>query len=584
MRGSIRAGRVRRPATLNAVVALTMMVGLGLTGVASATAAVASGAARQTHLVAMPHATSTPKAAPIASRGEFDCNGDSPVEAPARGELCTDIRGFAHVDNANMWGGRFYDNGVYIGHDEPDMTFLSSKAGSGNNVKWAETLPTDPAANPTVSTPGQDVSHWYELSPAPWFSMMLCDPYSYPQLPCSAKSDANAPSCAAFNCPTNSYPGGGSAVMELQFYPPGNAPFVDNTSCSGTQWCAALTIDSLECTDLYATCQPNCEEPINFAFLQTNGVPTGPAGPGDADFNTSVPNGHTLFMNPGDKITVHMYDAPAPTVAGAQGGNEAFTAVVDDLTLHRTGYMQASAANGFEYVDMNCNVGLANFQPEYNTAAKANISPWAALATNVSTEYETGHFEACSSLTGPIANPFDPNDTGGTYSKCVGAYEGSSPSEGAEASDEICYPANDTHTGYAGPGTTAVGASIANCQDNVLQNGDLDFDGSPYRTQWPTGASPTSRYPSKLPRITADHERCAVRIVVPPDGRGAEREHLPDGVERHGHGVLGAAEGRRRGHDEPPCLLSVLVRGDLGYALRDRVRQREHRPERARLR
>ena len=489
----------RRRTAMNAMVALGLAMGLGLLGLTSSTAATTAAAATTPHLVAMPNATSVPPAASIPARGEFDCNGDSTVEAPARAEICTDIRGFSGVDNANTWGGHFYDNGIYIGHDEPDMTFLSSRAGSGNNVTWSETLPTDPSASPTITDPGHDVSHWFELSPAPWYSMMMCDPYSYPQLPCAPESDKNAPSCTlAFNCPTNAYPGAGSAVMELQFYPPGNAPFVDNTSCSGTAWCAALTIDSLECTDQYATCQPACEEPINFAFLQSDGIPTGPAGPGDSDFDTSVPNGSTLLMNPGDKITVHMFDAPAPAVSGALGGNDAFEAVVDDLTQGTSGYMQASAANGFQYVDMNCDVGLANYQPEYNTAEKANINPWAALQTDISTEYETGHFEPCSSLSGEITNPFDPNDTGGTYTTCSGAYEGTSPTEGAETSDAICYPANDPHTGWDGAGTTAAGAPIANCQDNYYQNGDLDFDGTPYRTEWPTGASPTRLYPSSF--------------------------------------------------------------------------------------
>jgi hypothetical protein len=34
--------------------------------------------------------------------------------------------------------------------------------------------------------------------------------------------------------------------MELQFYPPGEAPFVDGISCDNAHWCAALTSDSLE--------------------------------------------------------------------------------------------------------------------------------------------------------------------------------------------------------------------------------------------------------------------------------------------------------------------------------------------------
>ena len=51
-------------------------------------------------------------------------------------------------------------------------------------------------------------------------------------------------------------------------------------------------------------------------------------------------------MNPGDKITVHMFDAPAP------GGGHAFEVVIDDLTTGQTGYMQASAANGFASTSM----------------------------------------------------------------------------------------------------------------------------------------------------------------------------------------------------------------------------------------
>jgi hypothetical protein len=38
--------------------------------------------------------------------------------------------------------------------------------------------------------------------------------------------------------------GGGAAFMQLQFYPPGHAPFVDSISCDNAHRCAALTIDS----------------------------------------------------------------------------------------------------------------------------------------------------------------------------------------------------------------------------------------------------------------------------------------------------------------------------------------------------
>ena len=109
---------------------------------------------------------------------------------------CTDIRGFNNEWNQNTWDGRFYDNNEYIGHDEPDMTFLSHQHGSGNDVTWTDTLPRDPSAAPTDSNPGHDVAHWFELSPAPWFSMAMCDSNSYPQAPCTPESDSNAPRAA----------------------------------------------------------------------------------------------------------------------------------------------------------------------------------------------------------------------------------------------------------------------------------------------------------------------------------------------------------------------------------------------------
>ena len=424
----------------------------------------------------------------VASKsGELDCNADSPAQKSVRLMTCTDIKGILGVDNKNTWGGKFYDNGVYIGHDEPDATFESSKPGSGNDITWAETLGADPSAAPTDANPGSDVSHYFQLTPAPWFSMALCDPNSYPQAPCKPNSDSNAP--------TSTFNGGGSTFMEMQLYPPGEPPFVDSTSCDTTHWCAALTIDSLECTEGFATCNPNCEEPVNFAFIQTNGVPAGAPSPQEANLTTFTPNAKTLLMDPGDKIVVHMSDAAAP------GGGKAFKVTVDDLTLHTSGYMQASAANGFANTSIaDCSGTPFNFQPEYSTAKPGNIIPWAAIATDVSTEFETGHWESCTSLSKPLnPNPFDASDTGGTYNKCHGPYENAGPPDkgSAETADGLCYKAGDTHSGYDGAGTSTAPDQATGCQDNYEQNGDLDFDGSPYWTEWPTGTT-AGTYPSSF--------------------------------------------------------------------------------------
>src|SRR4029077_1588036 len=144
------------------------------------------------------------------ARGARDCNGFSRIQQTLKSTgACTDIRGFAGVDNANNEDGRFSDNGHYIGHDEPDLTFLSTRPGSGNNVTWNETLPRDPTSRPTGDTPGSDVTHWFDLSVAPWFSMALCNPRSYPLNPCKPRSDSNAPR----HPPTFDKGGGGSSFL-----------------------------------------------------------------------------------------------------------------------------------------------------------------------------------------------------------------------------------------------------------------------------------------------------------------------------------------------------------------------------------
>lgn len=428
-------------------------------------------------------ATYTPR-----SFGELDCNNQSPAQRSIKTDmLCTDVRGIEGINNKNTWGGRFYDNGYYIGHDEPDMTFLSKAPGSGDSVTWTEKLGSDPKALPTTKSPGSDVSHYFELTPAPWFSMAMCDSNSYPQTPCTPESDKNKPACEDIaKCP-NSYPGGGSAFMEMQFYPPGFAPFDDAISCDNSHWCAALTIDSLECTVGFASCNSNCEEPVNFAFIQTDGVPTGPPNPQSADLNTFTPNHNTLLMNPGDKVTVSMSDAPAP------GGGSAFEVVVNDLTTGKSGFMQASATNGFQNTSIvNCSGTPYNFQPEYSSAAPGNIVPWAALQTDISTEFETGHWISCNSLQNPGTVELAPGVFDTYYNTCNGVYERTASEESPEVSDAYCYPAGDTH------GTLATAPDeTTGCMDDLFQNGDLDFDGSPYWTEWPTATTPNI-YPASF--------------------------------------------------------------------------------------
>jgi hypothetical protein len=338
--------------------------------------------------------------------GGLDCNGWSPISHNLKSLPCTDLHG------ANA--GRFYDNGWYIGHDEPSVQFFSSEPNSGNNMVYRVTLPK---RDPTPTQDGHSVAT-FELTPAIWFSLAMCDSKSYPQNHCIPDSDKNTGSGLTTDA--------GSAVLELQLYPPGYPPFITQISCDLTHWCAALNIDSLACNFNFAYCNPNCEEPVNFAWLQKNGVPPGPPAPGAQTSATFTPDAHTLLMNPGDELLILIKDTP-----------DGLLTKIVDVSTGEEGYMVASAKNGFANTDINtCATSPYNFHPEYDTAKPANINPWGALELNVNIAVETGHFEFAD----------------------------------GDSDDQPCF----------------TGPTIAGCLALAI-GGDLDFDGPPYLPDWPDG-------------------------------------------------------------------------------------------------
>ncbi len=433
---------------------------------------------------------------------ELDCNGHSPKYKTVRkmaGSLCTDP-----IQIKNGKAGRFYDSGWnYIGHDEPSVKFISNAPNSGNTMSYLVRVPIDPAKSPTNNG---SVTDYGQLSVAPWFGLPLCDPKSFPQNPCTPDSDANQ---GAINNPADA----GSAFMELQMYPPGYTPFMDSESCSATKWCMAMTIDSLE-ADAAFNLNPNCTEPVNFAFLQTNGIPAGPPSPQLADVSTDTPNAHTLEINPGDAIQVSISDPAA-----------GFTTTVHDLTTGQTGWMTASAANGFMNTNIaDCTGTPFTFHAEYNTAKQQNQVPWAALEGGVLLQQEIGHSEVCSSLTNqdPFSETFadgqsytdnsvfdtcrggsDPGNTGedpGNFATAetqglTGPQECPTQGDLCEYGDGYCF-AKGTRTAQVN-GQNVTETSAANeCFANRFQNGDLDFDGLDYQSfTWPDGTAnhPTSQ-------------------------------------------------------------------------------------------
>ena len=165
----------------------------------------------------------------INARGGLDCNGYSPIQKPVRrGMDCTEVA------SNSEYG--FKDNGHYIGHDEPAAEFFSSRPGSGGSESYQVKLPVEPSSKPNGSFTGPVWTFQNDVTF--WFGMVLCDNESYPEgtTVCTPNSDSN------IQVP----PGpdhAGAAFLEVQFYPPGMEGF---GSCDKTQWCAALTIDSLQ--------------------------------------------------------------------------------------------------------------------------------------------------------------------------------------------------------------------------------------------------------------------------------------------------------------------------------------------------
>jgi hypothetical protein len=350
----------------------------------------------------------------------------------------------------------FNYEGQYIGHDEPSLLFYSNTPGSGNSNLYRLTLPQDPPTQPKQDGTGGTFN--FQLHPAFWFGMVMCDTESYPEFTknCVPDSDTNIfdngdPTAADY---TGHHPG--AAFMEMQFYPPGWAPWPAGVSCDATKWCAALNIDSLS-QSLTQVNNTDCRETagdeyVNFAFITMSGVAHAPADPTTVfqpPFAAITPNPSTdLFMNSGDQLVVDMHDTPA-----------GFQVVIHDLTTHQTGSMTASIPNGFAQVKFDpaavtCTSVPYAFHPMYATSSEHTRVPWTAHSYNVAFSDEIGHFEYC--------NTADPN-TGGCSSSGVTELNGS------DDDDFPCFNSTDSTR-------VQIGGCIGT---------DTDFDGPEYGFTWP---------------------------------------------------------------------------------------------------
>jgi hypothetical protein len=332
--------------------------------------------------------------------------------------------------------------GHYVGHDEPSILFYSATAGSGNSATYKLTLPTEPPTPPVQN--GSGGTYDFQLFPAFWFGMAMCDTQSFPEFTrtCVPNSDANIFDSPDPHAPDYIGHHPGTAFMELQFYPPGWVPQFVWTSCDATQWCAALTINS------YSK-DPNHGKLNNADCIKKYGI----------EYQNSAfvtPSGSSfdpfpLLMGQGDTLTVQMNDTPA-----------GFQATIDDLTNGQSGSMTASIENGFRQVLFDpaggkCQLLPYAFHPMYATSGPHTRVPWAAHSFNVAGAFELGHFEYCSSA--PLG-----------FGKC--------PKRGV---NERRRDEDDTHCFKA---KESLNIQIGGCTAD-----DSDFDGPGYQSVWP-GTNP----------------------------------------------------------------------------------------------
>ena len=176
-------------------------------------------------------------------------------------------------------------NGAYTGHDEPSLLFYSDTQGSGNSNLYRLKLPSDPHFMPQQD--GSGATWNFQLRPAFWFGMAMCDSQSFPEWTNTCAPDTDANIFDGTDETAADYIGKhpGAAYMEMQFYPPGWVPWPPGVSCDATKWCAA-THDRQPQPERQHGVPNNADclarvgiEPVKFAFITHNGVPHAPADP-----------------------------------------------------------------------------------------------------------------------------------------------------------------------------------------------------------------------------------------------------------------------------------------------------------------
>jgi len=387
--------------------------------------------------------------------------------------------------------------GKYVGHDEPSLLFYSDTPGAGNSSIYQLTLPKDSPVLPTQD--GRGGTWNFQLRPAFWLGMAICDSQSFPEFTdkCDPDTDENIFDDADPHSPHFIGKHPGTAFLEMQFYPPGwiGSPqlidpqnyFAAMVIWSFSQSGATGLFNNKACLD-----QLGGAETPNFAVITKNGVPLTPANAGGVNFgqnNLDLTN--VLSMAPGDKLLIVIRD----TLDGLEIN-------IKDLTSGDSGSMVATHNNGFGQVryqphSKTCNIAPYDFHPMYSTSTEHTRVPWAAHSYNIAFSDEIGHFEYCNSA--------DPNTLNCTV-------PGVNDPSGLDSDDVACFTPDQSFF------PSAPFQQIGGCLSS-----ELDFDGAPYGLNWPG----TSANQDAL--LHADPIRFTSPVLL--DGEGQLRNYDRVGFE-----------------------------------------------------
>jgi hypothetical protein len=215
---------------------------------------------------------------------------------------------------------------------------------------------------------------------------------------------------------------------------------------------------------------------------------------------------------------------------------------LDDLTIHKSGSMTASAANGFAQIKFDpsgsgCTAIPYDFHPMYSTSSPKTRVTWAAHSYNIAVDAEIGHFSYCR---GPYQIPVTKFglDRNGNPTICPGTdtEEQGLNSEPNDSDDNFCFPARESPL-----------YKVSGCTDT-----NTGFDGVSYQPFWPDGNTklhPTSfeisspktgtgydvaydqvGFEADLPRIefsTCDRSTGVGCTLIPQDDDGAPAAFYP---------------------------------------------------------